>query len=198
MAEKLFSIKQIAEALDIGESTIRYWRDRYKDFIPFIGYGRRTRYPVEALEVFKFIVERSLQGMRGIEIKEELEDNFKKIDYIPNKAYKAKAVLQELRKREETSDDNYFREILTYLERITVAQERTAIVLERMAENEMQPPYPTLFPNAQKDKLRNRIKKMRNLGMTYRKIAGILNKEGVPTSSGKGVWNGSAVSRLLK
>jgi hypothetical protein len=136
--------------------------------------------------------------MRGIEIKEELEDNFKKIDYIPNKAYKAKAVLQELRKREETSDDNYFREILTYLERITVAQERTAIVLERMAENEMQPPYPTLFPDAQKDKLRNRIKKMRNLGMTYRKIAGILNKEGVPTSSGKGVWHGSAVSRLLK
>lgn len=57
MAENLLTIKEIAKRLDVPESNIRYYRDRFEDFLPSLGEGRKRRYKPEALEVFRFIVQ---------------------------------------------------------------------------------------------------------------------------------------------
>jgi DNA-binding transcriptional MerR regulator len=57
MAEDLLTIKEIAKRLDVPESNIRYYRDRFEDFLPSLGEGRKRRYKPEALEVFRCIVQ---------------------------------------------------------------------------------------------------------------------------------------------
>jgi len=57
MAEDLLTIKEIAKRLDVPESNIRYYRDRFEDFLPSLGEGRKRRYKPEALDVFRFIVQ---------------------------------------------------------------------------------------------------------------------------------------------
>jgi DNA-binding transcriptional MerR regulator len=57
MAEDLLTIKEIAKRLDVPESNLRYYRDRFEDFLPSLGEGRKRRYKPEALDVFRFIVQ---------------------------------------------------------------------------------------------------------------------------------------------
>ena len=56
MSDELLTIKEIARQLDLPESNIRYYRDRFEDFLPYVGEGRKRRYKPEALDVFRFIV----------------------------------------------------------------------------------------------------------------------------------------------
>ena len=41
---------QIAKQLNLAESTARFYRDRFEDFIPSIGEGRKKRYKPETIE----------------------------------------------------------------------------------------------------------------------------------------------------
>ncbi|MFW5721660.1 MAG: MerR family transcriptional regulator [Desulfohalobiaceae bacterium] len=68
MAEELLTIKEIARKLDLPESNIRYYRDRFEDFLPFVGQGRKRRYKPAALQVFSFIVEGLHQNLTSEEI----------------------------------------------------------------------------------------------------------------------------------
>ncbi|MHB1426471.1 MAG: MerR family transcriptional regulator [Gemmataceae bacterium] len=45
----------IGRELDLPESTVRYYRDRFETFLPMVGQGRQRRYRPEALEVFRVI-----------------------------------------------------------------------------------------------------------------------------------------------
>lgn len=59
----LLTIRQLAEALALPESTVRYYRDAFADAVPAVGQGRRRRYPAEALDVFRTIVAGYAAGM---------------------------------------------------------------------------------------------------------------------------------------
>jgi DNA-binding transcriptional MerR regulator len=50
------TIKEIAKHFQVPESNIRYYRDRFEEYIPSIGEGRKKRYKKEALDVFAHIV----------------------------------------------------------------------------------------------------------------------------------------------
>ncbi len=50
------TIKEIARHLQVPESNIRYYRDRFEEYIPSIGEGRKKRYKKEAVDVFAHIV----------------------------------------------------------------------------------------------------------------------------------------------
>ena len=50
------TIKEIARHFQVPESNIRYYRDRFEEYIPSIGEGRKKRYKKEALDVFAHIV----------------------------------------------------------------------------------------------------------------------------------------------
>lgn len=43
-----------------------------------------------------------------------------------------------------------------------------------------------------------RMKELRKQGLGYHEIAAVLNREGVPTRGGRGMWFGAVVSRILQ
>ncbi len=57
VAGNTLTIAQIAQALGLPESTVRYYRDHFPDYIPVLGEGRQRRYPAEAVEVFRVIAD---------------------------------------------------------------------------------------------------------------------------------------------
>ena len=55
MEDDLLSIKEIARQLEVPESNVRYWRDRFEDYLPVVGEGRKRRYKKQALDIFQAI-----------------------------------------------------------------------------------------------------------------------------------------------
>lgn len=57
MAEQLLTIKEIAKRLGLPESNIRYYRDKFEDYIPHVGQGRKRRYREDIVEKFSMIAD---------------------------------------------------------------------------------------------------------------------------------------------
>lgn len=76
MADKLLTIAEIAKQLDIPESTVRFYRDRFEVFVPSVGEGRKKRYLPEATEVLRFIAENFKRNTTAMEIEEALSRMF--------------------------------------------------------------------------------------------------------------------------
>ncbi len=72
----LLTAAQIAKELNLPESTVRYYRDRFTEYIPTTGEGRSRRYRPEALEVFRFISDRLRTGMPADVLEAELRPRF--------------------------------------------------------------------------------------------------------------------------
>ncbi|OGU05687.1 MAG: hypothetical protein A2W29_09795 [Gemmatimonadetes bacterium RBG_16_66_8] len=53
--EALYTLREVAQRLDLHESTARYYRDIFAAFLPTVGTGRRRLYPASALEAFRLI-----------------------------------------------------------------------------------------------------------------------------------------------
>jgi DNA-binding transcriptional MerR regulator len=69
MAAELLTIAEIARRLNLPESTVRYYRDRFADYVPVVGSGRGRRYPAEALEIIRFVAD----GLRANVPAEDIE-----------------------------------------------------------------------------------------------------------------------------
>jgi len=54
---ELLTIADIAKRLELPESTVRYYRDRFAPYVPSVGEGRGRRYRPEALAVLRFIAD---------------------------------------------------------------------------------------------------------------------------------------------
>jgi len=72
----LYTISKIAKILKIPESTARYYRDRYPEFILSTGAGRKKRYKKETLKVLRIICEMANNSKTAEEIKERLGQEF--------------------------------------------------------------------------------------------------------------------------
>jgi len=56
MYKKYISLREVGRQLEIPPSTIVYYKDKFEKYIPSVGgEGRRSRYPVEVLEIFRRI-----------------------------------------------------------------------------------------------------------------------------------------------
>lgn len=73
---ELYTIAEIARRLQIPESTVRYYRDRYPEYVPSIGEGRNRRYPPEALEALRAIAETVRAGVPDDIIRDMLRQRF--------------------------------------------------------------------------------------------------------------------------
>lgn len=69
---KLYSIAAIAKILDLPESTLHYWKNRFDQFLPATGEGRHKRFQPEALDVFRVIHELLESGLQVSDAKAEL------------------------------------------------------------------------------------------------------------------------------
>ncbi|MFP5259092.1 MAG: MerR family transcriptional regulator [Acidobacteriota bacterium] len=69
---RLYSIAAIAKMLDVPESTLHYWKNRFDDVLPSIGTGRGKRFRAEAVEVFRDIGGMLGQGLAAGDVRCEL------------------------------------------------------------------------------------------------------------------------------
>ncbi|GFK93620.1 hypothetical protein NNJEOMEG_01454 [Fundidesulfovibrio magnetotacticus] len=76
----LHSIAAIAKSLDVPESTLHYWKNRFGDFLPGRGQGRGRRFEPEALDVFRAIAELLGSGLAVPEVRDELARRFAATD----------------------------------------------------------------------------------------------------------------------
>ena len=73
--ETLLTLRQLAEELQLPESTVRYYRDAFIDHIPSVGKGRRRRYPPEAITVLRAIAASYAAGRSRAEIIAGIHDH---------------------------------------------------------------------------------------------------------------------------
>ncbi len=84
MAEELLTLKEIAKRLDLPESNIRYYRDRFEQYLPYTGEGRKRRYRLEAIDVFDYIATQLKQNSSCEEITDGLSKRFSQNPQIPS------------------------------------------------------------------------------------------------------------------
>lgn len=73
---KTYTMTEIAKKLKIPESTARYYRDRFADYVPAIGTGRSRRYPQQALDAIQLISTLMKENKSSEEVEKELEKRF--------------------------------------------------------------------------------------------------------------------------
>jgi len=66
--DPLLTLCQVADELGLPESTVRYYRDAFLDQVPFVGMGRRRRYPPPAVAVLRAIAEGYAAGRTRAQI----------------------------------------------------------------------------------------------------------------------------------
>ena len=77
--DKLLTIKEIAQVLNIPESTARYYRDKWPEYIPTRGQGRNKRYEPAAVDILRLIAEGLRNGRSATEIESELSLKYQAI-----------------------------------------------------------------------------------------------------------------------
>ena len=63
---------EIAKQLNLAESTARFYRNRFEDYIPSVGEGRKKRYKPDTVEVLRFIAEGFKRNLTAMDIEEGL------------------------------------------------------------------------------------------------------------------------------
>ena len=119
MSEELLTIKEIAQRLNVPESNIRYYRDKFERFLPYVGEGRKRRYKPEALEVFALIVNEFAQNKNSEEVEKSLAHKFPQNPQLTND------------QKEEFSPTVIIDEPGDFLQELARSQSRA---LEKMAE----------------------------------------------------------------
>jgi len=77
MSKKYISLREVGRQLEIPPSTVVYYKDKFDKFIPSEGGGgRRRRYPVEVLEIFRRIREMFKDNWSTEQIERELALKF--------------------------------------------------------------------------------------------------------------------------
>jgi DNA-binding transcriptional MerR regulator len=76
MPDALLTIKEIARRLDMPESNLRYYRDKFEEYLPHFGHGRKRRYLPQAVEVFSYIAGKLKTNTPSEEIAQELSQRY--------------------------------------------------------------------------------------------------------------------------
>jgi len=93
MSGNFLTIISIAKELGLPESTVRFYRDKFLEYIPFEGKGRKRRYGPDALSVLRFIASSIRSGKTSKKTAEELVSNYPR--YSENIAQKTSILLPE-------------------------------------------------------------------------------------------------------
>lgn len=124
LIKKLLTIADIAKELNIPESTARYYRDNFIDYIPSVGEGRKKRYRPETIEVLRFIAQGFKNKLTAMEIENGLSQMFpRNIDIEDTNAITTTAVQQQ--------SEN---EIKQYAQQLQLALEQMSKTMEIIAD----------------------------------------------------------------
>lgn len=123
----LTTIAEMAKQLSIPESTARYYRDRFKNFIPCVGTGRNRRYQPEALDVLRMIADLSRKGRTAEDIAVRLSETFPSVIDVEQEPQRSHAVTQQ------TDLDQHLAPILTVM---TQTMQQVATAMDRIADQD--------------------------------------------------------------
>lgn len=79
MDNRLMTFKEVAAAVGIPESSARWVKDRYSEWIPVVGMGRQRRYPPVAIEIIRLAATMTRQGIPQDVIEAELSARYERI-----------------------------------------------------------------------------------------------------------------------
>lgn len=74
--KKVLSVAEIARELELPESTVHYWKNRFAQHLPSIGRGRQKRFKPEALEIFATISRLLKEGHTARDVMEQLSQAY--------------------------------------------------------------------------------------------------------------------------
>ncbi|CCO23370.1 MerR family transcriptional regulator [Maridesulfovibrio hydrothermalis] len=74
--KKLLSIAEISRLLEVPESTLHYWKNRFAQYLPSTGRNRQKRFKPEAVEIFKIIASMLKQGHTAEDVMGELSRKY--------------------------------------------------------------------------------------------------------------------------
>ncbi|WP_027417413.1 MerR family transcriptional regulator [Aneurinibacillus terranovensis] len=72
------TISDISKQLGLEESTIRFYRNKFEKYIPFVGQGSSRRYYAASVEIFRFINQAFKKDLNVLEIEEALNKSSRK------------------------------------------------------------------------------------------------------------------------
>ncbi|MGE4291212.1 MAG: MerR family transcriptional regulator [Desulfovibrio sp.] len=70
--KKLLSVAEISRQLDVPESTVHYWKNRFAQYLPSVGQNRQKRFKPEAVEVFAVIARMLKEGHTAKDVMDHL------------------------------------------------------------------------------------------------------------------------------
>ncbi|MBZ5753754.1 DUF3967 domain-containing protein [Metabacillus rhizolycopersici] len=129
--KKLMTIAEVAKELNIPESTARYYRDSFTDYIPSVGEGRKKRYRSETVEVLRFIAEGFKRKLTAIEIDNGLSQMFPRNFDIEQSTATTAAVVQQ---QSENDVNQYALQLQNALEQMGATMQVIADQKEEIAE----------------------------------------------------------------
>jgi len=74
--KKVLSVAEIARELELPESTVHYWKNRFAQHLPSVGRGRQKRFRPEAVEVFAAISRLLKQGHTARDVMDQLAHSY--------------------------------------------------------------------------------------------------------------------------
>jgi len=74
--KKVLSVAEIARELELPESTVHYWKNRFAQHLPSVGRGRQKRFRPEAVEVFATISRLLKEGHTARDVMDQLSQNY--------------------------------------------------------------------------------------------------------------------------
>ena len=74
--KKVLSVAEIARELELPESTVHYWKNRFAQHLPSVGRGRQKRFKPEAIEIFGTISRLLKEGHTARDVMEQLSQSF--------------------------------------------------------------------------------------------------------------------------
>jgi len=92
---ELLTISDIAKRLGLPENTVRYYRDRFPEYVPSVGDGRRRRYRPEAVDVLRFIADGLRNDRTATDIAEALSRMFPKTVDVNEEPQQSTAAAQQ-------------------------------------------------------------------------------------------------------
>lgn len=85
--KKVLSVAEIARELELPESTVHYWKNRFAQHLPSVGRGRQKRFRPEAVEVFASISRLLKEGHTARDVMDQLAQSFPlQADAVPAQA----------------------------------------------------------------------------------------------------------------
>ncbi|QJB58395.1 MerR family transcriptional regulator [Pseudodesulfovibrio sp. zrk46] len=74
--KKVLSVAEIARELELPESTVHYWKNRFAQHLPSVGRGRQKRFKPEAVEVFSTISRLLKEGHTARDVMDQLSQAY--------------------------------------------------------------------------------------------------------------------------